>query len=283
MSLLHQMFLQTLREVNAEPLAQQRAYQARLLRKVLDHAATTVTADQDRLALARLSPDPLAIWARIPILDLAHWSPATHTAHTLPAETQEVLHNRSKLALIAADTVFELGLERADVYLSCHMIDGTNRITALSHPGQWNSTMAGAKSYPMGTETPNKHHLYMTQQHIADLPPLTGEVNRVLINAFGLNTEQRTAIQRHTGVDPVCVWDSAPFGILGMETAPNQFRHELATHVIEIVDHADRPCPIGQTGAVVVTSLYDYATPMVRLRLPIQARATDPWTVAPAA
>jgi hypothetical protein len=282
MSLLHQMFLQTLRDLDTQDLAHQRAYQARLLRRVLDHAATTVAADHDRLALARLSPDPLAVWARIPILDLSAWSAATHTAKTLPADAQDIVHGRSRLACVAADAVFERGLERTSVYLSSPLLDGTDRVTALNAPTQWNSTISGAHRYLLGTALDRKHHLHLTQAQLKSYPDKTEDVERVLVNAFYLDADVRAQAQAQFNTSPVCVWSCDAFGILGMEIQTGHIRHEVATHVIEIVDTSHRPCPIGQPGDVVVTSLYDYATPMIRLRLPVRAKAIDPWTLSPA-
>ncbi len=277
------MFLQTLREINGLELAQQRSYQARLLRKVLDHAAHQVACDTDRLALARLSPDPLAIWARIPFLDTAAWSPTHHAAQTTPADVQTNVQGRSHLAQVASDTVFEWGVERAGLVLSQPMIDGTDRPTALTQPTSWNSTIANARRYHLGDPRAEKHHLHLTPAQLtATMAAPVVNCDRVLIETIGLDDATRAAATQHFGTAPLCVWSHPHVGVIGVEDTPGRIRHQLATHVIEITDDQDRPCPIGTEGHIVITSLYDYATPMIRLRLPHTATATDPWTLRPA-
>ncbi len=93
------------------------------------------------------------------------------------------------------------------------------------------------------------------------LPPI-GE-----IRTFGENLppEARAALREAWGGKVTDMYSCEEAGYLALQCPEHDHLHVMSeTVIVEILDEADRPCGIGVPGRVVITSLHNFATPLIR-------------------
>jgi len=78
----------------------------------------------------------------------------------------------------------------------------------------------------------------------------------------------RAACAEVLGVPVVDTYSAEEVGYIALQCPDHPHYHVVAERLrVEILDDADRPCPIGATGRVVVTDLHNLATPVIRYDL----------------
>ena len=93
------------------------------------------------------------------------------------------------------------------------------------------------------------------------LPPLLG------LRTFGeiLEPECRAVCQRVFGVPVVDMYSSQEVGYIALQCPEHDHYHAMSENVLlEILDEQGRPCPPGTVGRVVVTTLHNFAMPLIR-------------------
>ena len=83
-----------------------------------------------------------------------------------------------------------------------------------------------------------------------------------------LAPDKREYLKRHWNSDIVDMYTCEEVGYLALQCPQESHFHAQSENVlIEIVDDHNRPCPIGVTGRVLITSLNNFATPLIRYEL----------------
>jgi phenylacetate-CoA ligase len=82
-----------------------------------------------------------------------------------------------------------------------------------------------------------------------------------------LGSEVRSLAEEVFGSRVIGIFSSAEGGTMGIECAETQNLHvQGETVLVEILDADGQPCEPGEIGEVVITPLYNYATPLIRYR-----------------
>ena len=80
-----------------------------------------------------------------------------------------------------------------------------------------------------------------------------------------VSTELRDKCEKVFGVPLVDIYSCQEAGYLALQCPEQQNYHIQSENVyLEILDENDRPCEIGQVGRVVITTLNNFATPLIR-------------------
>jgi|HubBroStandDraft_6_1064221.scaffolds.fasta_scaffold34915_2 phenylacetate-CoA ligase len=301
MSLTHQLFLQSLRELGDTAQNKFDTHRMPLIASLLDHAWGTVPAYRRRIGVhvADASFD-LARWCDLPVLrrDEAIALGAALEARVLPPEANEVedvpspaspVRRRSRLAAIATACAREWMLERNGIDLAASL--------AVLH-----SDHAGAPPRGVGwsiTFTDNKwfagdHHaepeaqlawlkdsgatLLRTEAATAERLAAASRGPRLGIEALiiadaGLTPGRRAAIEAAIGVPVVHIIEEPALGIIAASDPRGGYLVPAATAVVEVVDAEGRPAASGEPGELVLTPLYEYAMPLLRYATGIAAIA----------
>lgn len=92
-----------------------------------------------------------------------------------------------------------------------------------------------------------------------------------------LRPEQRALIKQAWGVNTVDIYTCEEAGYIALQCPENEHYHVQSENVIvEILNNENQPCGIGEVGRVVITSLQNYATPLIRYELGDQAEWGEP-------
>lgn len=87
----------------------------------------------------------------------------------------------------------------------------------------------------------------------------------------------REACQRVWGVPVVDTYSSREMGYIASQCPEHEHLHVHAENVlVEVLDANNRPCQPGQTGKLVITSLYNYAMPLIRYQIGDYAEVGEP-------
>jgi phenylacetate-CoA ligase len=93
-------------------------------------------------------------------------------------------------------------------------------------------------------------------------PPLA--LKAVITCGELLTPEARADIERGLAAKVIDRYASEEFGTLACECETGRMHLAPELNLVEILDADDRPVPPGETGRIVVTSFYNYATPFIR-------------------
>jgi phenylacetate-CoA ligase len=92
-----------------------------------------------------------------------------------------------------------------------------------------------------------------------------------------LEPQARTACREAWGVPVADLYSSVETGYLALQCPEHDSYHVQAESVLmEVLDDAGRPCDPGQVGRVVVTTLHNFATPLLRYELGDYAQVGEP-------
>lgn len=90
------------------------------------------------------------------------------------------------------------------------------------------------------------------------------------VRTFGeiLEPHVRSAIREQWGIDVVDMYSSQEVGYIALECPQCDDYHVQSENVfVEVIDAAGNPCGPGEIGRIVVTSLHNFATPIIRYQL----------------
>ncbi|MEO8224087.1 MAG: phenylacetate--CoA ligase family protein [Gammaproteobacteria bacterium] len=83
-----------------------------------------------------------------------------------------------------------------------------------------------------------------------------------------LRPELRDTVRASWGVDVADVYSCEEAGYIGLQCPKHEHYHAQAESlVVEVLDPEGKPCTAGQTGEIVLTTLHNFATPLIRYRL----------------
>ena len=89
----------------------------------------------------------------------------------------------------------------------------------------------------------------------------------------------RAACRDVLGVEIQDVYSSQELGYIALQCPSSGLYHVMAeSMLVEVLDAAGKPCAPGETGRLVVSSLHNYATPLIRYELRDHATAGGPCT-----
>jgi len=91
-----------------------------------------------------------------------------------------------------------------------------------------------------------------------------------------VNVRLRQLCQQEWGVPLTDVYSSQEVGYIGLQCPDFPHLHVQSENVlVEILDDDGQPCRPGQTGRIIVSSLHNFATPLIRYELRDRAEAGD--------
>ncbi len=304
MTILHQLFLQTQRELFDAPTSAYEDYASELAAALIDHAWCNVSAYRTRLApVFRHGSFDLLDWDRLPVLRPEEFQaqPGLFSAEALPTHAQEFeliapnptlpIMRRSIATRVAIECDRELACERHDLDLSARM--------AILHPGHtagsegkgWSVTFPGNSWVAMTVEAPLEQRIVWLAGSAARILRTTDAqalelaeaargrgiaLDGVIVADRMLSPHTRRAVAdtfkcrlmhlvELPAIGPVAV--SAPDGDGYIATS--------GAMVAEVVGGDGRRLAAGERGELVVTPLYEYATPLIRYATGIPAVADD--------
>ena len=304
MTILHQLFLQSQRELFDAPVADYEEYAGELAAVLLDHAWRNVPAYRDRFA--RIIQDrsfDLLDWDRLPILRPDEFAAkvGTFSAATLPPHAQDFelisphrsmpLVRRSIATRVAIECDRELACERHEIDLSAKMAILHPAHTAGSEGKGWSVTFPGNVWVAMDPGAPVERRiawladsgariLRTTDAQALELAEAAAGrsivLDAVIVADRSLSPHTRNAVANAfqcrvvhlvelPAIGPVAV--SAPDG--------NGYIAAAGAMVVEIAGGDGRRLPPGLRGELVVTPLYEYATPLIRYGTGLAAIADD--------
>ena len=97
--------------------------------------------------------------------------------------------------------------------------------------------------------------------------PIKFKTSSIITISESLNTYTRSAIKHHFGITPLSRYSNSENGIIAQQMSPNdlKFRINDSSYKVEIFDlHEDRKIGYKKRGRIVITDLYNYATPLIR-------------------
>jgi hypothetical protein len=300
MSLTHQLFLQSLRELADYEQEKFDAHRMRLIAWLVDHAWSAVPAYRARLAdqIADESFD-LARWCELPLLrndDIVALGTDLE-ARALPPEGSEIeeapdqpwpLCRHSRLTTIAAECEREWFFEQNGLDLAAPL--------AVLHPGfggpqegrGWSITFAQSKWVAGEYNSDAGEQVAWLEKNGAKLLRTTAAIGErlaeewirsdaklsieaIIVADANLTPARRTAIETATGVPVVHVIEQPGLGMIAASDPRGGYLVSAATCVIEVVDAKGKPVPNGSVGELVVTPLYEYVVPRLRFATGVMA------------
>ncbi|MDZ4254563.1 MAG: hypothetical protein U1A72_18490 [Sulfuritalea sp.] len=289
------------------PLAQLEAKQFSQLREVLAHAAQTVPFHRDRLSAAGIDPaydiDPAA-FARLPLLtrrDIQRQGTALLSQALPPGHGQLVEHKTSgssgeplRVFGTQLDTTFWLAQTLRDHLWHRREFAGKlcairSRVNDIELRGWGPATDALFNTGPsalLNIRADPAQQLKWLQQHKPDYllshPTNLRELARLSlrggvklpqlreVRSFGetLPHDLRTLCHEAWGVGVADVYSAEEVGYIALQCPEHEHYHLQSEHLlIEILDEAGRHCAPGAVGRVVVTTLHNFAMPLIRYAL----------------
>ncbi|MGH8670719.1 MAG: phenylacetate--CoA ligase family protein, partial [Burkholderiales bacterium] len=97
--------------------------------------------------------------------------------------------------------------------------------------------------------------------------------------AFGetLKPDLRELCQRAWGVPVIDTYSAEEIGYIALQCPRHEHYHVQSENVlVEILDEQGRPCTPGEIGRVVITTLHNYAMPLIRYQIMDYAQAGEP-------
>src|SRR3546814_662111 len=104
-----------------------------------------------------------------------------------------------------------------------------------------------------------------------------GNLKQVMTVGETVIPQVRSLVQRAWGVPLKDSYSCEEAGYLTMQCPDHEVYHVQSENVLlEVVDDDGRPCGPGETGRVLITSLHNFATPLIRYELGDYAEAGEP-------
>ena len=103
--------------------------------------------------------------------------------------------------------------------------------------------------------------------------------NLLEVRTFGeiLEPQCRSEIQRSFGVKVVDMYSSQEVGYIALQCPDHEHYHVQSENLlVEVLDDRGEPCGAGQVGRVVVTTLHNYAMPLLRYDIGDYAEVGEP-------
>ncbi len=301
MSLTHQMFLQSLRELSGFDAERFDAHRMPLIAWLVDHAWGSVPAYRERLDAQVVGGSlNLERWCELPLLrpaDIAALGDAL-VARALPPEAREIeetsdLPNwpsrlRSRLTTIAEQCEREWFFEQNGLDLAAPLaILDPNRREPRQGQG-WSVTFAQSQWTAGDADADATDQLAWLGQsgarllrtnaanaeRLAEVWGASGgslKLEAMIVADASLAPARRAAIEAAIGLPLVHVIEHSGFGVIAASDRSGGYLVPAATCVMEVVDMDGRPVPAGATGELVVTPLYEYVVPHLRFATGIRA------------
>jgi phenylacetate-CoA ligase len=300
MSLTHQLFLQTLRELANREQEKFDAHRMPLIASLLDHAWSAVPAYRARFA-GQVSSNSfdLARWCELPLLrrdDIAALDDGLE-ASALPPEAKDVedlpdqplpLRRRSRLATVAAECEREWFYERNGIDLAAPLAVLHPDCPGLTQGRGWSITFAhnkwlagdcnGDARQQMAWLVESGARLLRTNAVIGERlaeaqaqSRVRPSIEAIIIVDAKLTPERRAAIQATMRVPVVHAIEIPDLGMIAARDPGGGYFVSAATCVVEVVDDDGRAVPNASVGELVITPLYEYAAPRLRFATGIRA------------
>jgi len=92
-----------------------------------------------------------------------------------------------------------------------------------------------------------------------------------------VSAELRKAVKDAWGVPLLDIYSCNEVGYMALQCPDYDHYHVQSENIIlEVLDDNDKPCKVGEVGRVVVTTLHNYATPLIRYELGDYAEVGEP-------
>lgn len=304
MSITHQLFLQCLRELYSSDEIGYEQYSGELAARLLDHAWREVPAYRNRLSSAIKDQSfDLLNWELLPVLTAREFAEkiGTFAARALPSHAEDFefitaspanpLARRSITTRIAIECERELACERHGVDLSAKM--------AILHPAYgagtnghgWSVTfpssvwLAGDPMAPVATQlewivTSGARVLRTTDARAFELATemaASGHVpdlDAVIVADTQLLPQTSSALAGVLSARLIHMIELPALGPVAVNNPTGEgYIASAGTMIVEVVDNKGCRVQSGELGELVVTPLYEYATPLIRYGTGLQAAA----------
>lgn len=278
MSLTHQLFLQTLRQMAEQPQDVVKAYQDRLLERLLIHIYENIPSQQKRIETL-IEGDRLNLerWTDLPLQTPQEWQAPDHEAQNLPEEAAQLIEGETDLALVAADTLFEHHLEKQGISLAQRLLDMSPYTTALENQISWNSTIPESRRSEIidpdeiKTAGQQKSYALIRGDDKAMRPFLQSSTLPITSNGhIFMRCVKPNANERWPQTQRL--WAPLNGHVAFIETQPNHFAFEPATHRVDIVKTNGQQADTNEQGEIVLTNMYAYKKPIARVRTGVQGQ-----------
>ena len=114
-------------------------------------------------------------------------------------------------------------------------------------------------------------------QHCLDQNIALPGLREILTTGESVTDQHRALFHRVWGVAAVDIYSCEEAGYLALQCPEFNHYHVQAENVIlEIVDEQGKPCAPGQIGQVLITTLHNYATPLIRYEVGDMAEFGEP-------
>ncbi len=298
------------------PPAKLEAKQFRQLREVLAHAAQTVPFHRDRLSAAGIDPahdiDPAA-FARLPLLtrrDIqlhgqalmsqklpsGHGHLVEHKSGGSTGEPVRVFGTQLDTAFWLAQTLRDHLWHRRDFAGKlCAIRSRVNDVELRGWGPATDAIFVTGPSALLNIRTDPAQQLKWLQQQNPDYllshPTNLRELARLSIKSgvklpqlrqvrtFGetLSKDLRALCREAWGTTVADVYSAEEVGYIALQCPEHEHYHLQSEHLlIEILDDAGLPCSPGAIGRVVVTTLHNFAMPLIRYALGDYAEVGEP-------
>lgn len=298
------------------PLAKLEAKQFRQLREVLAHAAQTVPFYQDRFSAVGIEPAEqidVTAFRRLPLLtrrDIQAHGEGLRSQSLPPGHGQLVEHKSGgstgepvRVFGTQLDTMFWFAQTLRDHLW--HRRDLTGKLCAIRsrvNDGEYpswgpatDSLFTTGSSAALNIRTDPANQLEWLQRHDPDYllshPTNLRELARLSlkdgvklprlreVRTFGETLPQNLRALCHEawGTTVVDAYSAEEVGYIALQCPEHEHYHLQSEHLlIEILDDAGMPCAPGTIGRVVVTTLHNFAMPLIRYALGDYAEVGPP-------
>lgn len=107
----------------------------------------------------------------------------------------------------------------------------------------------------------------LAQLSLAEGRPLPG-LRQVRLVSEAVDAELRTLLHQAWGAPVVDTYSAQEAGVLALQCPEHEHYHVQCENVLlEVVDEQGQPCAPGQTGRVLITTLHNFAMPLIRYEL----------------
>ncbi|MFC1689898.1 phenylacetate--CoA ligase family protein [Pseudomonadota bacterium] len=310
MSVLSQMHF-----IEKMPPGQQNRHQLRQIERVLRHAYDTVPYYRDKLTGIEHIPDgglDETFFSAIPILTRSDIQTATTTLHStrIPPEHGSVQIQRSSgstgkpIEILTTALRKIIGMahplrahywHRRDVTRKNVNIRTAQQSGVKATPSRWSALPWSGPSQLLDINLPISE---LFEQFIAEDPSYvfshpytlmllaersreTGVLPRNLVEArsFGeaVSANVRQTLREVWNAPVIDTYSAGEIGIIAHQCPNNENLHVQVENVrVEILDPAGEPCKPGMIGRVVITTLHNFATPLIRYEIGDYAEVGEP-------
>lgn len=307
--------MDTLRETQFAPAKSLAAYQLQLIERLARHAQASVPFHGDRLTpLFRGGRFDIADWHNVPLMtrnDIRSQGPALFAppdsfaaegasqGKTSGTTGMPLKYRQSGFAIIASACQNERMFEAHDLDRRGHKAfiraqsDGSAPYPLGRNTSGWNLTFPWARASELEISTPiddqaewlmRRHPRYLMSYGsnaaaIARWLHAQGmalELSAVLTVGETVDDEIRQDVERGFGCNIIDSYGASETGYIAFECPAGGGYHVCAeSMLVEILGDDGAPVPPGMLGRIVVTSLYNYAMPLLRYAIGDYGVAAD--------